>query len=163
MAAERSEFQSLVTQLDYALFIVTTADGDERAGCLIGFASQVSIHPPRFLACLSVKNATYRVALKAETLVVHFVPEDAEELAVLFGGETGDEIDKFDRCSWRSGPDGAPIITDLENWFAGRILERIDFGDHCGFLLEPIEGQSGRSRESLTFRRAKWIEPGHEP
>ncbi len=163
MSAERSEFQSLVTQLDYALFIVTTAHGDERAGCLIGFASQVSIHPPRFLACLSIKNATYRVARRAETMVVHFVPQEAEDLALLFGGETGDEVDKFERCRWRPGPDGTPILTELENWFAGRILERFDLGDHWGFLLEPIEGQSGRSRESLTFRRAKWIEPGHEP
>jgi flavin reductase (DIM6/NTAB) family NADH-FMN oxidoreductase RutF len=73
---------------------------------------QVSIHPPRFLAGLSVKNVTYRVALRAELLVVHFVPEDAEELALLFGGETGDPH---------------------------------------------------RSASPLTFRRAKWIEPGHEP
>jgi flavin reductase (DIM6/NTAB) family NADH-FMN oxidoreductase RutF len=159
----RTEFEALVGQLDYSLFIVTTAAAGERAGCLIGFASQVSIDPPRFLACLSVKNRTYRVALRAEILVVHFVPQEAERLAVLFGGETGDEIDKFTRCAWLPGPDGAPVIEDLENWFAGRVLERLEFGDHCGFLLEPIEGQSGRSSSPLTFRRAKSIEPGHEP
>jgi flavin reductase (DIM6/NTAB) family NADH-FMN oxidoreductase RutF len=44
----------------------------------------------------------------ANTLVVHFVPEQAEELALLFGGETGDEVDKFARCEWRPGPDGDP-------------------------------------------------------
>jgi flavin reductase (DIM6/NTAB) family NADH-FMN oxidoreductase RutF len=163
MAKHRDEFEALVGQLDYSLFIVTATAGEDRAGCLVGFASQVSIHPPRFLACLSIKNETYRVALQARTLAVHFVPEDAEELAQLFGGETGDEIDKFERCEWRPGPDGTPIVEGLENWFAGRVLQRLDFGDHCGFLLEPIEGQTGRSSSSLTFRRAKWIEPGHEP
>lgn len=163
MSGNGSEFEVLMAQLDYSVFIVTTAAGDDRGGCLVGFASQVSIHPPRFLVGLSVKNATYRLALRAANLVVHFVPEDEEELAVLFGGETGDEIDKFARCEWRPGPDGVPIIERLDNWFAGRVLERIDLGDHCGFVLEPIEGQSGRSGSSLTFRRAKWIEPGHEP
>lgn len=163
MSSAGSQFEVLVGQLDYSLFIVTTAADDERAGCLVGFASQVSIHPARFLICISVKNHTYRVALRAETLVVHFVPEEADELALLFGGETGDEIDKFGRCEWRPGPSGTPVIHALENWFAGRILTRLDLGDHCGFLLEPIEGQSGRSGSSLTFRRAKWIEPGHDP
>ncbi len=163
MSRAESEFTKLVSQLDYSLFIVTALAGGERAGCLIGFASQVSIHPPRFLAGLSVKNRTYRVAREASLLAVHFVPEEAEELANLFGGETGDEIDKFERCRWREGPEGTPILEDLENWFAGRILERIDFGDHCGFLLEPIDGEVGRSGSPLTFRRAKWIEPGHEP
>ncbi len=163
MNPDDSQFEVLVGQLDYSLFIVTTAANEHRAGCLVGFASQVSIHPPRFLVCISVKNETYRVALQAEGLVVHFVPQDADELALLFGGETGDEIDKFTRCEWRPGPSGAPVIDGLENWFAGRVLERLDLGDHCGFLLEPIDGQSGQSSSPLMFRRAKWIEPGHEP
>jgi flavin reductase (DIM6/NTAB) family NADH-FMN oxidoreductase RutF len=158
------DFQRLMAQLDYSLLIITVASGEERAGCLVGFASQVSIHPPRFLVGLSVKNRTYRVAnAGADTLVVHFVPEQAEDLADLFGGETGDEVDKFARCEWRAGPTGAPILTDLENWFAGHVLDQISFGDHCGFLLEPIDGETHRSQSPLTFRRAKRIEPGHEP
>jgi flavin reductase (DIM6/NTAB) family NADH-FMN oxidoreductase RutF len=150
-------------ELDYSLFIVTAQANEQRAGCLVGFASQVSIDPPRFLVCLSVKNLTYRVALRAQLLVVHFVPEHAEALAVLFGGETGDEIDKFARCRWQEGPGGTPVLAELEDWFAGRVLQRIDFGDHCGFLLEPVQGEAHRSGASLTFRRAKWIAPGHEP
>jgi flavin reductase (DIM6/NTAB) family NADH-FMN oxidoreductase RutF len=169
MPTDRGTFAELVGQLDYAMFIVTAAAGGEQAGCLIGFASQVSIDPPRFLACLSRKNRTFRVASasasssQAAVLVVHFVPADAEELAELFGGDTGDEIDKFARCEWRPGPEGVPILSALENWFAGRVLERLDFGDHVGFLLEPIDGEAGRGQSTLSFRRAKWIEPGHEP
>jgi len=157
------DFARLVGELDYSLFIVTVARGDERAGCLIGFASQVSIHPPRFLACLSVKNRTYRLAVDADVLVVHPVPRDAEELAVLFGGETGDEVDKFARCEWEPGPGGAPVIKELESWFAGKVLERSNFGDHVGFALEPTVVNLGRSHGTFTFRRGKWIDPGHEP
>jgi flavin reductase (DIM6/NTAB) family NADH-FMN oxidoreductase RutF len=163
MGNENREFQQLMGQLDYALFIVTVAADGDRAGCLVGFASQVSIHPPRFLVCISVKNRTFRVAQRTDIIVVHFVPTQAEHLALLFGGETGDEIDKFSRCEWREGPGGAPILTELENWFVGRVLETLPFGDHCGFLLEPIDGETSRSNAPLTFRRAKWIEPGHEP
>jgi flavin reductase (DIM6/NTAB) family NADH-FMN oxidoreductase RutF len=142
---------------------VTAANGRELGGCLIGFASQVSIHPPRFLACLSVKNRTYRLAGKADTLIVHPVPEHAEPLALLFGGETGDEVDKFARCEWSPGPGGAPVLAELEYWFAGRVLERIDFGDHVGFLLEPTAVSNADSQEPFTFRRGRWIDPGHEP
>jgi flavin reductase (DIM6/NTAB) family NADH-FMN oxidoreductase RutF len=163
MSTNRSPFDELMAELDYSLLIVTVASGGERSGCLVGFASQVSIHPSRFLVCLSVKNRTFDVAQGASVLIVHFVPEREKELAVLFGGETGDETDKFSRCDWREGPGGAPVLSPLEDWFAGRVLERLDFGDHCGFLLEPIDGEAHRSGSPLTFRRAKWIEPGHEP
>ena len=157
------EFARLVSHLDYSLFIVTAAHRGERAGCLIGFSSQVSIDPPRFLACLSVKNRTFRVAEHADILVVHPVPEQADGLALLFGGETGDDVDKFARCRWSPGPGGAPVLSELENWLAGRVLERIDFGDHVGFLLEPVEVSAMESHEPLTFRRGRWIDPGHEP
>lgn len=163
MADESRNFERLMAELDYSLLIVTAQSGEGPAGCLVGFASQVSIDPQRFLVCLSVKNRTYRVALRSPVLVVHFVPQTAEQLAVLFGGETGDDTDKFARCEWREGPGGVPVLAELEDWFAGRVLHTIEFGDHCGFLLEPVEGEAHRSGDSLTFRRAKWIEPGHEP
>ena len=40
---------------------------------------------------------------------MHFVPADGEEIAELFGSETGDEVDKFARCAWHEGPAGLPI------------------------------------------------------
>jgi hypothetical protein len=47
--------------------------------------------------------------------------------------------------------------------FAGRVLQRIDLGHHVGFLLEPIEVSAVESLEPFTFRRDRWIDPGHEP
>jgi flavin reductase (DIM6/NTAB) family NADH-FMN oxidoreductase RutF len=155
-------FPPLMGTLDYPMFIVTTRAGERRAGCLIGFATQVSIHPGRFLACLSDKNYTYRVAQDASHLAVHFVPSGAEELAELFGGETGDDVDKFARIAWHEGPEGQPIVEGCENWFVGRVLERVDFGDHMGFVLEPVAVEHGSKGRQFTFHRAKRIEPGHE-
>jgi flavin reductase (DIM6/NTAB) family NADH-FMN oxidoreductase RutF len=163
MGSVDEDFAGLVGQLDYSVFIVTAAHGNDRDGCLIGFATQVSIDPPRFLVCLSVKNRTYRLAAQATTLVVHPIPHDAHELAVLFGGETGDDVDKFEQCGWEPGPDGTPVLSDVDGWFAGRVLGHIGFGDHVGFVLEPIEVHQTDGRDTLTFRRAKAIEPGHEP
>lgn len=58
----RRAFHELVAELDYPMFIATTRAGDERAGCLLGFATQCSIDPPRFLVCLSDKNYTCQIA-----------------------------------------------------------------------------------------------------
>jgi len=152
----------LVADLDYPMFIVTVAAGEERAGCLVGFATQCSITPPRFLVCLSDKNRTFRVAQDAELLVVHLVPAEAGDLAELFGSETGDDIDKFARCAWSPGPGGTPVLDACGNWFAGRILERVPAGDHWAFLLDPVAAASDGSEEQFTFHRARRIEPGHE-
>ena len=154
-------FSDLLGDLDYPMFIVTVAAGGQRAGCLIGFATQGSIDPPRFLALISEKNRTFRVARDASALAVHLAPDDKPELAELFGSETGDEIDKFERCDWSEGPGGLPILDDCPSWFCGEVLERLDCGDHVGFLLEPFAAQRGHGDEPFPFHRAKRMEPGH--
>jgi len=157
-----SSFERLAATLDYPVYVITTAFQNERSGCLIGFATQCSIRPPRFLACISKKNHTLAVARRAATLAVHIVEETNRDIADLFGGETGDEIDKFARVAWHSAH-GVPILDACERWFAGSVLQQIDFGDHVGFLLEPIDTGQNAASEQLTFQKARDIEPGHEP
>jgi flavin reductase (DIM6/NTAB) family NADH-FMN oxidoreductase RutF len=159
----RKTFDSLMAELDYPMFIVSTCVDGERSGCLVGFATQISIKPPRFLVGLSHKNHTYRLAQRADLLGVHFVPADDGGLAELFGGETGDQIDKFERCEWHAGPGGVPIVEACPNWFVGRVLERVGAGDHDAFILEPVAAERQAEERELTFHRAKRIEPGHAP
>ena len=158
---ESEGFNELAGSLDYPMLIVTARADSELAGCLVGFATQCSIHPPRFIALLSKANHTYRVARDARLVAVHFVPADAEPLAELFGGQTGDEVDKFARCAWRPGPDGVPLLDDCENRFVGAVLERLDAGDHVGFVLEPVAAEHAGGDAQFTFHRAKRIEAGH--
>jgi flavin reductase (DIM6/NTAB) family NADH-FMN oxidoreductase RutF len=154
-------FEGLVGELEYPMFIITTKVDGEPLGCLVGFTTQASIDPPRFVACLSHRNRTYRLGKDAPAFGVHAVPADADDLAQLFGGETTDETDKFARTPWRDGPEGVPILERCSNWFVGRVLARLDAGDHDAFLLEPIAGASTHEDE-FTFHRAKRIDPGHE-
>jgi flavin reductase (DIM6/NTAB) family NADH-FMN oxidoreductase RutF len=144
------------------MFVVTVTSGRERDGCLVGFTTQSSVDPPRFIVCLSDKNRTFRIAGEADVMVVHLVPAGAMALAELFGSRTGDDVDKFERCRWSPGPEGTPILADCPTWFAGRILERFPAGDHWAFLLEPLEAARGSEGAALTFQRARALEPGHE-
>lgn len=151
-----------VGEIDYPMYIVTVANRGERAGCLIGFATQCSIDPLRFFICLSDKNKTHRVADGASVVAVHLVPADGDALAALFGSQTGDDVDKFARCSWREGPEGVPILDDCPNWFAGRVLGTLEAGDHRGLLLEPFAAGASADASQYDFHRAKRLEPGHE-
>lgn len=158
----REGFNALVGDLEYPMFIVTARAGEEPLGCLVGFATQMSIDPPRFAVCLSHKNRTFRRGHDAEWLGVHCVPADAGELAELFGGETGDEVDKFARCEWHEGPHGVPMLDRCANRFVGRVVWRSDAGDHDAFLLEPVAAEADAAETEFSFHRAKRIDAGHE-
>lgn len=153
--------QSIVADLDYPMAIVTTTDGTERAGCLVGFAAQCSIDPPLVMVWLSKRNHTTRVATLASALLIHFPSRTDRELAALFGEETGDEVDKFGRCSWEPGPLGLPRLSGCSRWIAGAIVERVDTGDHVGHLLEPFDAATDDWSGQLGFQAVQDLEPGH--
>lgn len=154
-------FAAVVGSLDAPMVIVTVSDGRDRSGCLVGFSTQCSIDPCRWLVCLSSVNHTARVARGARTLAVHFLRADQLELAQLFGAATEDAIDKFTRCGWREGPGGAPIIAGCD-WIAGEIRERVAFGDHDGYVLDVSDaGHEHAAAPQLGYQAVRGISPGH--
>ena len=158
------KLSTFVDGLDYPMYVVTVAAGGERSGCLVGFGSQVSIDPPRFLVCISVVNHTHAVALGAALLAVHLLSPEEHALAELFGSETGDEIDKFERCSWRLGAEGVPILDGVRGWVAGPVVARMDVGDHVAFVVDAEAGAAeDPSADQLGFFAVQDVEPGHEP
>ena len=159
---DTSQFDAFVEGLNYPMYVVTAASGQRRGGCLVGFTTQASIDPPRFLVCLSVKNHTYEVARGARVLAVHVLAPDQHELAELFGEKTGHATDKFAQCSWRPGPEGVPLLDDCPRLVVGRVLETSSLGDHVGFLLEPVEVEARSPEEPITFEDVADMEPGHE-
>jgi flavin reductase (DIM6/NTAB) family NADH-FMN oxidoreductase RutF len=154
-------FDRLVAGIDYSMFIVTAAVGDSRAGCLVGFVTQASIDPPRLLVMLSKANETYRVARRAEVLIVHFLEVGNHDLAEVFGGLSGDWSDKFAHVDWTAGAGGAPVLRGVRGWVAGRVIDRFDAGDHVAHLLEPIGAGEDVGGPPLMFQQVGDIDPGH--
>jgi flavin reductase (DIM6/NTAB) family NADH-FMN oxidoreductase RutF len=155
-------FAKIVAELDYPMVIVTAASGDERAGCLVGFSTQCSIHPARYAVFISKRNRTADVAARAPTLIVHVLGPADEGLARVFGEETGDEVSKFDQCSWRAGPADAPIL-DGCNWFAGDVVQRTDVGDHTLYVLDVRPEGEARVAGQLGFQAVRDLHAGHAP
>ena len=156
-----NDLGDLTTDLDYPMIVVTAVDGDTREGCLVGFSSQCSISPLRIMVWISKVNRTSDVATETEVLAVHYLSTTDGALAELFGGETGDEIDKFERCRWHTGPSGAAILDDCARWFVGRVVERFDTGDHTGLLLEPVASQLEPWDGQLGYQMVRELDPGH--
>ena len=154
-------FGSITADLDYPMAVVTCAGAGEPSGCLVGFSSQCSIHPPRLMVWISRLNHTHGVARRASHLGVHFLAADERHLAELFGSETGDAVDKFLSCRWHLGPEEVPVLDECARWVVGAVLSRRATGDHTGFLLAPVAARCEPWRGQLGFQAARGIHPGH--
>ncbi|WP_405901360.1 flavin reductase family protein [Streptomyces sp. NBC_00727] len=156
-------FDRFTDELDYPVYVVTAEAGGERAGCLVGSGSQCSMRPARFMVWLSELNRTCRIAAGADRLAVHLLRRDQDALARLSGGETGERTDKFAQVAWHPGPGGVPLLDEAPAWFIGRVEQRIDGGDHVGYLLAPEEvgHPTDKGFPFLSLTGAIDIPPGH--
>jgi flavin reductase (DIM6/NTAB) family NADH-FMN oxidoreductase RutF len=155
-------FASWVEAVDPAMIAVTAADGDEIDGCLVGFHSQASIRPLRYLVWLSLQNRTFRIATTAAVLGVHLLAVDQRDLAARLGTVTADDHpDKLRNIATRRHPSGAVLLADCPAWFAGRVLDRFPGGDHHGFLLEPIDVGEATTAAPLRLSAVSDLSAGH--
>ena len=156
------DFDALVSRLDPAMVVVTTAQGGERSGCLVGFHTQSSIEPRRYSLWLSRANHTYRVALLASHLAVHALTADDRDVADHFGSLTGDDVDKFAGLAWTTGPAGVPLLDRCPHRMVVRRVTLVDDGgDHVCFVTEPVAAESGGPFRPLRLHGAADIDPGH--
>ncbi len=145
------------------MVVVTTARGDDRAGCLVGFHGQSSIEPRRYSVWLSRVNRTYRVARLASHVAVHFLTDGDRALAELFGADTGDDVDKFTRTPWTPGPAGVPLLDACPHRLVGRRVTLLeDGGDHACFVAEPIQADSPGRFTPLRLSAVATLPAGHE-
>ena len=157
-------FTALVAAMDTAMVVVTTAEGGEGDGCLVGFHSQCSIDPPRYAVWLSRANRTHDLAGSATHLAVHLLPAGQRGLAALLGGTTGDEVDKLAAVPWRAGPGGVPLLEPLRSRFVGSIAERLTGdrrGDHDLFVLDVVSAE-GPPGSPLRLSDVSDLDPGHD-
>jgi flavin reductase (DIM6/NTAB) family NADH-FMN oxidoreductase RutF len=148
---------------DPAMVVVTARSGERRGGCLVGFHSQCSIEPVRYAVWMSKANLTTEIVLDCTHIGVHFLTDADDELADLFGSETGDQVDKFSFISSTDGPHGVPTIDDLPNRFVARrtaVLE--DESDHLCVIVEPLDIRALDSPGSpLRTSAVADLQPGH--
>ena len=140
LTVDDKEFDAVVAGLNTPMVVVTTAAGGERSGCLVGFHSQSSIDPIRYCVWISKANHTYGVIVRATHFAVHFLSDQDHELAELFGGSTGDTVDKFAHVDTSLGAGETPIINRCSNRLVARRTALVDEGgDHVCVIGEPVD------------------------
>ncbi len=161
---DEQAYRCVVSHLDHPMFIVTVASDRQRAGCLVGFATQCRSSIRCAGSSASSKlNHTFAIAATASVAVVHALGADHVALARLVGERTGDNIlDKFAHCQWRPGPDGrTPVLDECQRWFAGEVVGRVDPGDHLGLVLAPFAAQCRDHGPQLGIQALPHVDPGH--
>ncbi|MBO0886516.1 MAG: flavin reductase [Acidimicrobiales bacterium] len=126
--------------INYGLFVLTAADGDELAGAGVNWLSQASFAPPLVMTAVKSDNHTHDLIDRTQTFAVNVIGKDQLDVAMAFFRPTTVEGDTINGYRFERGPTTrAPLLVDLPYWFEARVTDTIRRGDHTVFVGEVTE------------------------
>jgi flavin reductase (DIM6/NTAB) family NADH-FMN oxidoreductase RutF len=156
-----AEISALFAELDRELWLLTAAYGASRSGLIATFVSQASIVPelPRVVVGVARQHYTWKLVEQSGAFALHLFDEEHLHWVWRFGLRSGENDDKLEGLSTRTGKTGSPILSEALAWLEARVEGRFDIGDRTLFLGEIVDGQWHHRVPPLTFRHLLRLAP----
>ena len=154
--------KTVLRQIPYGLYAVTTHRGDEVNGMLANFLSQCSFDPP--LVMLSVENDSKTLAFIREgrNFGVNLLNAGQRELAGGLSKSTkrNPGLDKLASVDFHASELGNPILDQAVGFFECQVLSETPAGDSVVFIAELTDAQILNQGEVLTMKEAGFKHAG---
>jgi len=143
---ESDTFKDMMASVAATVTVVTAYADTEPIGLTVSAFTSVSVEPPVVLVCIDQSTASLDAFLSGPGFTVNFLPEGADDLAMLFASKG---VDKFGAVAWAPPRvEGAgPILGASFGNFECQTIDRIEMGDHW-VIFGRVEA-STRNSDSL--------------
>ena len=123
-------------------------DSGEPHGVTVNSFTSVSLSPPQILICLDHSSRILRLFRKSAHFGVSVLREDQQDHSTRFAMRGAD---RFQGVPFRAGKEGVPLIEGAIAFFACRVAQVVDSGDHAIFIAEVIDASWTEGRPLLYY------------
>jgi flavin reductase (DIM6/NTAB) family NADH-FMN oxidoreductase RutF len=148
--------------LNYGLYVLTAADGDDLAAGTVTWLSQASFEPVLVMAGIRRDGHVHAVVDQSGAFAVNIVGADQRHIASAFFRPARLEYGLINGFAFERAPTtGAPLLTDLPAWFEARVTDAVRRGDHTIFVAEIVAcGLRDPGARSLVLAHTPWSYAG---
>ncbi|HIU68828.1 MAG: flavin reductase [Clostridiales bacterium] len=146
--------KSVLFNISYGLYVLTTQFGKEDNGCIINTLSQITDTPVVVSVNVNKKNYTAELISKSKKFNVSMLSTDAGfDMFQHFGFQSGRDVDKFaDFEDVYRSQNGVYFVNRGTNAFiSAEVDDIIDFDTHLMFVGHVTDGGRLSNRESMTY------------
>lgn len=157
--------QSAFFNMSYGLYIISSHDDQQRAGCVANTLAQVTASPAKMSITLNKDNVTEQVIEQSGSFsaVVLDMRADMDVIGT-FGFKSSKDVDKFEAFAYQEDTFKNPYISEAVNaHFACKVVDKVDLGSHVMFIGEVVEADVMSSEESMTYAYYHTIKKGGTP
>ncbi|WJY42751.1 flavin reductase family protein [Streptomyces sp. P9-2B-2] len=133
---------------------VITAPGPRPAGFTATSLTSVAADPPLLSFGVGTGSSSWPNVSEAEHIGVHILGEHQQELAATFARSGADRFGPA--TSWRTGPEGVPLLDGVLAWLVCKVEARVPAGDHCLVIAQPVVGDPSRPGRPLLYHQGRF-------
>ena len=128
--------------LTCGLYMLSSASGEKRGGCIINTVMQVTSKPLRVTVTVNKANNTHDLIVQSGVFAVSLLSESAPfGLFQHFGFQSGRDVDKFEGLSVGTDCNGVPYLTwASRGYLSCKVVSSMDLGTHTQFLADVVDG-----------------------
>ncbi|MFF0156756.1 flavin reductase family protein [Streptomyces sp. NPDC005263] len=124
----------------------------------VGFTAtsltSVSADPPMLSFGIGTGASSWPAVSESEHVGVHILGEHQQDLAATFARSGADRFGAA--TAWREGPEGVPVLDDVQAWLVCRVVARVPAGDHRIVLAEVAVGDSTGPGRPLLYHQGRF-------
>ena len=155
--------RSVLHQLTYGLFAVTTTDGDKPAGCIVNTVVQVTSEPATVIVSVNHDNYTNGCIAKAGRFAVSIFGEESDSKTIgVLGYHSGKDTDKFADLKYQL-EDGMPVISDAVAYGLFKVISTMESSTHTVFLGEMYGGEMLAGGNPMSYAYYRKVLKGSSP
>ena len=108
--------ESVLFNISYGLYVVTTFDGIKDNGIIVNTVTQVTSKPNRVAVTINKQNYSCEVILKTKTMNVNMLTTDTPfSVFENFGFKSGRDVDKFQGYPKNKSKNGLVVLNEHIN------------------------------------------------
>ncbi len=165
MSAERPQLdpdakRAALRMFTYAMYVVTTVDGEDRGAFTANWLSQVSFDPPLVMVSVEADSHSLPIIRSSGRFLVNVLESGQRDLAGHFGKKHRHAGDKLVDIPHHSSDSGLPVLDDALSYVACEVSGEIETGDSVVVIGEVIEARVLREGTPLTMSEAGFRHAG---
>lgn len=156
---------SALYKLCAGLYLLSSASGNKKGGCIINTLQQVTSKPAQLM--IGVNKNNYTAGLIRESgLFCATVLTEATDMSLIsaFGFRSGRDTDKFDGIAAKKDADEIPYVSDtMSAAFSCRVTGKLDVGTHILFVGELRDARVLSDLPVMTYEYYHQVKKGATP
>ena len=118
-----ADYVGTIAQHVSSVCVITTQHDGVRYGLTATAVASVTADPPRLLVCVNKSGQTHEKILASGAFCVNVLAEEQDQIAMVFAGMGGKEVDRFALGEWTRLATGAPALVGASAVFDCRLGE----------------------------------------